>query len=62
MRSATGIEDLAELAALVEAAGDPAVDPVGRAEHREQRRGGEQLVGDEQPDEQRGAGEAQRAR
>ena len=30
------VEDLAELAALVEAAGDVAVDPVGRAEHREQ--------------------------
>ena len=32
------VEDLAELAALVEVAGDVAVDPVGRAEHREQRR------------------------
>ena len=38
-RSAIGIEDLAELAALVEVPGDVAVDPVGRAEHREQRRG-----------------------
>ena len=35
-RSAVGIEDLAELAALVEVARDVAVDPVGRAEHREQ--------------------------
>ena len=33
------VEDLAELAALVEVAGDVAVDPVGRAEHREQHRG-----------------------
>jgi len=32
-----GIEDLAELAALVEVAGDVSVDPVRRAEHREQR-------------------------
>ena len=31
------VEDLAELAALVEVAGDVAVDPVGRAEHREQQ-------------------------
>ena len=28
------VEDLAELAALVEVPGDVAVDPVGRAEHR----------------------------
>ena len=34
-----GVEDLAELAALVEVPGDVAVDPVGRAEHREQDRG-----------------------
>ena len=34
-----GVEDLAELAALVEVPGDVAVDPVGRAEHGEQDRG-----------------------
>ena len=53
-----GVEDLAEVAALVEAAGDPAVDPVGRAQDREQRRGGEQLVVDQQPHEHRGAQQA----
>ena len=38
------VEDLAELAALVEVAGDLAVDPVGGAEHREQDPGRERLV------------------
>ena len=40
-RSADGVEDLAELGHLVEAAGDVAVDPVGGAEGAEQHGGGE---------------------
>ncbi len=46
-----GVEHLAEVAALVEATGDPAVDPVGRTQHREQAGGGEELVVGQQPDE-----------
>ena len=52
------VEHLAEVAALVEVAGDPAVDPVGGAEHGQQRGRREQLVVGEQPDEDRCAGEA----
>ena len=56
------VEHLAEVAALVEVAGDPAVDPVGGAEHRQQRGGREQLVVGEQPDEHRRAQRAAPAR
>ena len=48
-----GVEDLAELAALVEVPRDPAVDPVGRAQHREQHCGGDLLSFDEEPHENR---------
>ncbi len=53
------VEHFAQIAALVEAASDPAVDPVGRPEHGKHGRSCDALVVDEQPDEQRGAQEAQ---
>ena len=53
------VEHLAQVRPLVEVAGDPAVDPVGRAEHREQRRRLDPLVVGEQPEED---GHAQEAR
>ena len=58
------IEDLAELAALVEVARDPAVDPVGRAEHGEQRgRAAPGRVGlPEHPEEDRDAEQPGRPR
>ena len=50
------VEDLAELAHLVEAAGEPAVDPVGGAEPAEQpRRAGPVVAAEEQVEEQRDA-------
>ena len=53
------VEDLAELAALVEVPGDVAVDPVGRAEDREQTGRGDRLVrAPEQPEEHGHAREA----
>ena len=52
------VEDLAELAALVEVPRDVAVDPVGRAEAGGQQPGGELVVGaPQQPEEQRHAGQ-----
>ena len=63
IRSATGIEDLAELAALVEAAGDVAVDPVGGAEHGEEDPGREHvLLAEQQPEEDGDAGQPERPR
>ena len=49
------VEDLAELAALVEVTGDVAVDPVGGAEDREQHGGRDRLVlAQQQPEEHAG--------
>ena len=58
IRSATGSSTLPRFDSLVEVARDPTVDPVGRPEHREQRRRLDALVVDEQPDEDRDAHEA----
>ena len=55
-RSAVGIEHLAQLAHLAEAAGDVAVDPVGRAEPAEQpRRAGAVVAAEQQVEEDRDA-------
>ena len=52
-----GVEHLAELRHLAVAAGDVAVDPVGRAEHGEEGRGGDAVVeAEEEPQEQRDRG------
>ncbi len=57
------VEDLADLAALVEVAGDVAVDPVGRAEDREQDARLERVVlAEQEPEEHGDAGEPQRPR
>ena len=50
------VEHLAELAHLVEVAGDVAVDPVGDAEHAEQHRRRQPVVpAEQQPEEHRQA-------
>ena len=52
------IEDLADLAALVEVAGDVAVDPVRRAEHREQDPGRDRpILAEQEPEEHGDPGE-----
>ena len=52
------VEDLADLAALVEVPGDVAVDPVGGPEDREQDPGRDRAVlAEQEPEEDRDAGQ-----